>query len=176
MLPDVVKQIKLLVADALADVHTAMPGTIKNVDPSTGRATVLPAGQYKTTDGRAFDYPAISGVPLVFPSGAAQGVSVTYPVKEGDGCLLVIAEQSLDAWLYGGESNTDLKHDLTNAIAIPGLFTAAAPGFKQACDEGALVVVAGGTSLVVSGQGVTIKGNVTITGDLTTSGGTVRLN
>ena len=70
----------------------------------------------------------------------------------------------------------DLKHDLTNAVAIPGLYQKSPAKIANACSDDAVVVYAGETSVVVSKGGVAIKGNVTITGNLTTSGGTVRLN
>ena len=170
MLPDVVKQMKALVADALSDVHTAMPGTIKSVDPATGTATVIPTGQFKTAGGKSLEYPAISGVPLVFPMGAAQGVGMVFPVKEGDTCLLVIAEQALDAWLYGGESTSDLKHDLTNAIAIPGLFVKANKMAQEAISTASVIIYSGEKKITVSQRGIAIRGDLTVEGTISSTG------
>lgn len=171
-----VQAIKDTVRDALADVHTALPATIKTFDAGTGLASVAPAGKFKTVDGKALDYPVITGVPVVFQYSPTAGAGILFPVKAGDNCLLVIAEQALDSWLYGGESASDLKHDLTNAVAIPGLYQKPQAKIANACSDDAVVVYAGETSVVISKGGVAIKGNVTITGNLTTSGGTVRLN
>ena len=171
-----VQAIKDTINDALTDVHTAMPATIKSFDAGTGLALVAPAGKFKTADGRSLDYPVITGVPVVFQYSPTAGTGILFPVKAGDNCLLVIAEQTPDAWLYEGESAAYLKHDLTNAIAIPGLYQKPPAKIAKACADNAVVVYAGETSVVVSKGGVAITGNVTITGNLTTSGGTVRLN
>lgn len=165
-----VQAVKDTVRDLLGDVHTAMPGTIKTLDVSTGLATVLPAGKFKTGTGVELEYPAISGVPVVFPYSQTAAAGVVFPVKEGDGCLLVIAEQALDAWLYGGETTVDLKHDLTNAIAIPGLFTTANTFLKEAVEPGAVVIYSGPTKITVSKGSTTIKGDLIVQGNIQSSG------
>lgn len=106
----------------IANIHTAAPGTILSYDPGSGLATIKPLLKFKVPDGRVLDMPVIVGVPVVFPSGSGGNASVTFPLKSGDGCLLIFAEGSLDDWLKGGESEDLRKHDLTDAIAIPGLY------------------------------------------------------
>ena len=65
----------------------------------------------------------VTGVPVVFPMGAFGGV--TFPVQVGDTVLLVCSSSSLDAWLAGNggevDPQDDRRHDLSDAIAIPGL-------------------------------------------------------
>lgn len=111
----------------IANVHTAAPGTILAYDPGSGLASVQPALKFKVSDGRIIDMPVIVGVPVIFPSGSGGAASVTFPVVEGDGCLLLFAESAIDDWLKGGESDDLRKHDLTDAIAIPGLFNFGIP-------------------------------------------------
>lgn len=165
-----VQAIKNTIADALVDVHTAMPATIKSFEPGTGLASVVPAGKFKATDGKVLDYPVITGVPVVFPYSAAAGAGMVFPVKEGDGCLLIIAEQAIDGWLYGGETTADLKHDLTNAIAIPGLFTTANKLLKEAVEPGSVVIYSGNTKITVSKGATTIKGDLIVQGNIQSSG------
>lgn len=170
MAADFVKQIKALVADAVANIHTAMPGTIESIDTTTGTATITPAGKYKTSDGKEMDYPSIAGVPLVFPMGNSNLTGIVIPVKAGDDCLLIIAEQSLDPWLYGGESSVDLKHDLTNAIAIPGPLKKVNQKALDAATNNSVIVYSGETKLEVSQSGIAITGNLTVMGNISSTG------
>lgn len=165
-----IQQVKDTVKDALREVHTAIPGKIESFDPNTGLATVLPSMKYKCPDGTMLDYPHITGVPVLFPQGAGQGVTVAFPVKAGDSCLIIAAEQSIDFWMYGKETDTDLAHDLTNAICIPGLFAKANAAVKRACEIGGVVVDAGGTSLVVQKGSVAVNGSLTVSGSLSVGG------
>lgn len=79
---------------------------------------------------------------------------VAFPVKPGDGCYLVISEQSLDYWMYGQETGTNLKFDLTNAVAIPGLFAKANTVVAEACSQDAIIVDVSGTRLTVKSNGL----------------------
>lgn len=170
MKQEFVQRLQEMAADAVDGIHTAIPGTIESFDPSTAMAVVKPSMKYKKPDGSKIDYPSVSGVPVVFPQGNGMGAAIAYPVKPGDGCLLVVAEQSLDYWMYQMETDSELKFDLTNSIAIVGLFAAPGPGLQRACSENAVVITAGTTEIAVSQGGVDITGNVTITGDVTVSG------
>lgn len=170
MLQEFVQEVLNAGKEGLADVHTAIPGKIVAVDPTTGTATVLPVMKMKAANGTSLDYPQISGVPIVFPQGAAQSVSIAYPVLPGDGCLLIIMEQSMDYWMYGRETGTNLKFDLTNAVCIPGMFATPSPALMEAVATSSIVLQAGGTSLKVGPGGITITGDVTVSGDVRASG------
>lgn len=152
-------------------------------DPGTGLATVLPTMKFKKPDGTTVDFPQVTGVPVVFPQSMGQQATIAYPVKAGDGCLIIVAEQSIDYWLYGQETDTDLDFDLTNSICIPGLFAKANPVMAEACNGNAVVVDVKGTKVTVKGGSVqvdagtiTLNGNVTVNGNFTTQGGVVNLN
>lgn len=183
MLQEFVQAIKDSTQDSLKGIHTAMPGKVVSFDTTTGLAVIQPSMKFKKPDGTTMDYSQISGVPVMFPQGAAQGATVAFPVKAGDSGLLVIAEQSIDYWLYGQETDTDLAFDLTNAIFIPGLFAKANAVVKDACDQNAVVVDVKGTRLTVKAgkvqidaAEVAINGNLTVKGNFTTTGGVVNLN
>ena len=167
MLGEVTQQISDTIKAKLEGVHTAVPGTIVSLDTEKCTATVKPAMLFKKPDGTKISYPEISGVPVVIPQSAGQKVTIAYPIKPGDGCLIIAAEQSIDLWRYEQETSTDLRFDLTNSICIPGLFNKPNAALARACKTGALVIEA---------ENIQITGNVTINGDLTTSGGIVRLN
>lgn len=170
MMQEFVQQISDTVKRGISGIHTAMPGKVLAFDPAKCIATVQPAMKFKKPDGKTMDFPQITGVPVVFPQGAGQNTAVAFPVKAGDGCLIVVAEQSLDYWQYGQETNTDLAFDMTNAICIPGLFTKGNDAVQTACAENAVVLKAGGTVLKVAPDGVTITGKLTVSGEVVGSG------
>lgn len=113
----------------IANIHTASPGVILSYDGHL--ASVKPLNKFKVPDGRTIDMPVIVGVPVIFPSGSGGNASVTFPIAVGDGCLLVFAENAIDDWLKGGESEDYRKHDLTDAIAIPGLYNFSMPAIIE---------------------------------------------
>lgn len=170
MMQEFVQQIKDNVKLALSEMHTSLPAEIVSVNTKTGLATVLPTAKKVLPNGSSMDYPQISGVPIVIPQGAGQDVSVAFPVKEGDSCLLIISEQSLEYWLYGRETDTTLTFDITNAICIPGLFQEPPDSFLDACKNNSVIVKAGSTKLTVSKSGVSVSGSLTVSGSIRASG------
>lgn len=150
-------------------MHTALPGTIVSFNPQTGLAVVRPQMKYKTKDGQKLDYPDISSVPVVIPQANAQGVTIAYPIKAGDGCLLIMSEQSNDYFLYGQETDTDLKFDLSNAIAIVGLFRTVNQQLARACSMNEIVLANGNNVFSIGSSGVKIEGNLTVTGSVTSA-------
>lgn len=139
---------------AAGDIHTAVPATIVSFNPEKGQATVKPVMKFTTEGGNTMDYPQISGVPVLFQQYMDQKATIGFPVKPGDGCLLVVSEQSIDYWMYGQDTGTNLKFDLTNAICIPGLFTKANSVVAEACDQDAIIVDVEGTRIAVKQDGL----------------------
>lgn len=110
----------------LDGVHTSIPGKIVSYDPDTQEASVQILIKETLLDDREFEIPVIDGVPVVFPS--AGGGTMTFPIQKGDGVLIIFSERSLDNWV--GSNGSDIispldkrKHNVTDAIAIPGLTT-----------------------------------------------------
>jgi sirohydrochlorin ferrochelatase len=91
---------------------------------------------------------------------------MAFPVKKGDSCLIIVSEVELDSWRSDAESDGSLRFDLTSAVVIPGLLKKGNAISKKAAKENAVVVGAGDVTLTVSRKGVTIDGNLTVTGDI----------
>ena len=171
MLQEFVESIRKMVDAKINEIHTTMPGKIVSFDTATGLATVLPAMRFKLKDGTTVPYPQITGVPVLFPQGCGQQATIAYPVKPGDGCLIFIAEHSIEYWLYGQETDTDLSFDLTDAFCIPGLFQAANSVAERACRENAVIVAVKGTEVVVKKNEVAINApNILLNGDVQVNG------
>lgn len=165
MMQEFVESVNKVAKKTVSQIHTAVPAVITAFDAGKGLATVQPKAKFKKPNGETMDYPSIGGVPVVFPQ--SQNVTIAFPVKAGDNCLLVFGEKALDYWMYGKETDTELNFDLSNAIAIPSLATVGNAAMQMACDEDAAVVQAGDTVLKVKGDAVYIKGDLKVEGKIT---------
>lgn len=123
------ENIKRGVETRLKDLHTAMPGIIESFDPETQLASIQPAVKriFKTREENIevlnpTDLPLLINVPVIYPRGG--GFSMTFPVKQGDECLLVFCERSIDNWHETGkvrEPGAKRFHSLSDATAFVGL-------------------------------------------------------
>lgn len=165
MMQEFVESVNKVAKKTVSQIHTAVPAVITAFDAGKGLATVQPKAKFKKPNGETMDYPSIGGVPVVFPQ--SQNVTIAFPVKAGDNCLLVFGEKALDYWMYGKETDTELNFDLSNAIAIPSLAIVGNAAMQMACDEDAAVVQAGDTVLKVKGDAVYIKGDLKVEGKIT---------
>lgn len=109
-----------------ASLRVAMPAIVTAVDLSRQVVSVRPAlmGKLRGYEGQINEvqYPVLTEVPIAFPR--AGGLSITYPVKEGDECLVIFADSCIDFWWQNGgiqSTNDSRKHDLSDAIAVFGL-------------------------------------------------------
>ena len=108
-----------------AEIWTALPGIFQSFDPEALTAAVQPAirGEVpgETGAARAVDMPLLVDVPVVFPHGG--GYSLTFPIRQGDECLVVFASRCMDAWWQSGGVQSPAEgrmHDLSDGFAIPG--------------------------------------------------------
>lgn len=141
MMQEFVQQIENTIMEATYGIHTALPGTISEFDPASGMATIKPEGTVAMKNGKRLKYPSIVKVPVVFPQAGGQETVIAYPVKPGDGCLIIICENDLKPWMsHGKETESDMKFDLTNAVCIPGLFSEGNEAMQKAAEENAIIL------------------------------------
>lgn len=109
----------------MVDVHTCLPGTIvEYYGHKERKAKVQLAIKYKTVSGKIYEYPVIDNVPVMFQSSAS--FSLVYPLKKGDGVLVLFSETGMGNFLAGTgavESDTPDRFSLGDAIAVPGLWS-----------------------------------------------------
>ncbi len=166
----VVSQIENLVQEETNSMHTAIPGTILSFDKQTGRATVQPKGKIKMSETEYLDYPQLNDIPVVFPFCSSLSAGIAFPVNAGDTCLLIFCEQALDSWLGKGDTTSELKYSLTNAVAIPGLMKFSPDAAFEASDKQCLVVACGSNKIKVGKDKTEFSGNVVIDGNLDVKG------
>lgn len=186
----------------LLETHTAIPGIIDKFDAEKQTAEVRPALKVlyapdNEVAGKPQWVPATLcvDVPVVFPGNA--NYMLTFPVKQGDECLLVFAERCINHWFTQGgvqEQEELTHHDASDAIAVMGLRSQpnkitdfnnnnlqlrnADGDVVVTLDEnGKITVDVSGTTMLVEDGKVTIRadaikltGDVQITGDLDIKG------
>lgn len=99
-----------LVRSQLLDVNTCVPGVI--VSYENGKARVAPTVSKRFADGDVLDYPIIPNVRVCWPSFSGGQAGIKGPVKAGDRCLIVFAQQAVD------NSDDQRMFDLQDAYAV----------------------------------------------------------
>jgi hypothetical protein len=161
------ESVESVVKGLLAEIHTIKPGKIISYNKNTGLATIQPSGKYQTPDGRFMDYPQCHQVPVWLFEDPDGQISVSRPIKAGQGCVILFAETSLDDWYYKSRTSGQLRFDLTNAICIPGLFARPSTDTKEAIDGDAVIIRNGDSKFKMSKTtlDITVSGNVNINCD-----------
>ena len=155
------------------DVHVSMVGKIETFDPQTNRASITPVGKFTAPDWQEIPYPTIHNVPLQFPCGNGGKSGCTFPVKQGDTCIIVFADHQIENFLSGEKSDDMRNHSLNDAYAIPTLFSAPVPTLKSNPDDVCLFNDGALCVLKPSSLKITLTDGTTATfggGDLTVNG------
>ena len=158
-LADAVRQAVLY---QLGNIHTSLPAAIVEYDYEKQKASVQPLLNKSWADGTETPMPILNDVPVIFPR--AGGGSLTFPVRPGDTCLLVFIERSTDLWkTQGGQVTPDdnRKLDLSDAVAIPGLFPFSESSLADNNDD-MLLTYAGSKIRIKSSGDVVIETATTV--------------
>lgn len=109
-----------------AGMWTALPGIVQDFNPTERTCTVKPAIQARVSapDGSKswVTLPLLLDCPVHFPSGG--GYTLTFPIQNGDECLVVFSSRCLDAWWASGKISRQQvmrMHDLSDGIVFVGL-------------------------------------------------------
>lgn len=108
-----------------ASLWTALPGIIQSFDPGAVTCVVQPAlkGVVQNPDGTssAINLPLLLDVPVMYPRGG--GCTLTFPIIEGDECLVVFSSRCIDGWWQSGGIQLPMEirfHDLSDGFAFVG--------------------------------------------------------
>ena len=142
----------------LASLNTAMPAIVDKFDSEKKTCDVAPIFKKRYKNGDVTAMPVIQNIPVVFLQTINSIVSL--PIKRGDIVLLVFCQRSMDEWKTKGgvlEPVDKRKHDLNDAVAIPGVFPI---GKGLEADSAALKIQNGNLSIKVYENGkLEIKNN-----------------
>ncbi len=119
---DPVEQQREIMLMAAINLRVAMPGIIESYNPKTQTAAIQVAIRERINihgNEEWTEIPLLVDVPILFPR--AGGYSITFPVRQGDECLVVFTDCCYDAfWQSGGIQNQveRRRHDLSDGMAI----------------------------------------------------------
>ena len=122
-----VAPVKAAVDSMSSRIRVAMPGIIKSFDVKTQTASVQPALRERINLKGVLswvDLPLLPDVPVIL--FRAKDYVLTFPISEGDECLLVFGDMCIDAWWQSGDVQNQVekrRHDLSDAFAIVGLWS-----------------------------------------------------
>lgn len=109
-----------------SEIQTSTPAIIQSFDPIKRTCTAQPTIKSLLTglDGKKqwVQLPVIVDIPVIFPSGG--GYTLTFPIAQGDECLLIFASRCIDAWWYNGgiQNQDDVRfHDYSDGFALVGV-------------------------------------------------------
>jgi len=110
----------------LVQMHTCIPGYIvQYYGHSERKAKVQPAIKLRTIRNKVVNLEPIDDVPVLFPGSS--DFNITYPLKKGDGVLLMFSEASIGEFLTSRgnvvTADNPNRFTLTDCMAIPGLWS-----------------------------------------------------
>lgn len=174
-LGDATDQLRLLALMVSLNIRVAMPGIIQSFDATSQTATVqLAIRERVNINGNQewTEIPLLVDVPVLFPR--AGGYSITFPVSQGDECLVVFADCCFDAfWQSGGVQNQvdRRRHDLSDGLAIitgisqtNRLSGVSSNSLQIRNDAGSAIVEIAGTTININAGNITIGPDTTIDG------------
>lgn len=111
----------------------------------------------ENVDGQLFGIPELLDVPFFIIGGG--DFSMTFPIKEGDECLVVFADSCIDSWWQNGDVQNPIderRHDLSDGFALVG-FKSQKNRLENISDEAFQIRQGEDAPLEISDDAVTIK-------------------
>lgn len=107
-------------------IWTAMPAIVQSFNPAAMTCEVKPTitGLLRTPEGNysQVEMPLLLDCPVFFPGGG--GVTLTFPIKPGDECLVIFASRCIDSWwqLGGIRGQAEYRmHDISDGFVFAGV-------------------------------------------------------
>jgi len=126
--PSLADLLNLHKKDIMQSMNCHAIATVQSFD--SAKQTVTATINYKKTyyrgeDPVLIDYPLLVDVPAIFLGGGAS--SLTFPVAQGDECLILFNDRDMDNWFAGQAPlgvATPRLHSFADGIALVGLRSA----------------------------------------------------
>jgi Phage protein Gp138 N-terminal domain len=107
-------------------IWTALPGIVKSFNAANMTAVIQAAIQINVLQSDGSSLPTTISrcldCPVAFPRGG--GVTLTFPITNGDEGLLIFSSRCIDAWWQNGgvQPQSELRmHDLSDGCFYPGI-------------------------------------------------------
>ncbi|WP_404704981.1 Gp138 family membrane-puncturing spike protein [Yersinia vastinensis] len=112
--------LRILQSSISSQLRVSMPGIVQSFDADSVTCDIQ-IGIKGESGGESTNLSVLTNVPVIFPRGG--GVTMTFPIKAGDECLLIFGDRCIDFWHQSGdiqETVDEREHDLSDAFAIIG--------------------------------------------------------
>lgn len=119
--PSLASLLELFKTTLMSQLNCHQVGEIVSFDSSTQTAEVQ-IKMMKMVNGTLQDYAVLIDCPCVV-LGGGEG-RITFPIKEGDSCLVLFNDRDIDNWYAGGQKmlpRTERSHSFSDAIALVGI-------------------------------------------------------
>lgn len=158
---------------AAVSINCVQIGIIRAFDPATQLANIeIAMKQVKVIQGDGTkileNYPLLMECPVFVLSGGGSFISLS--VAPGDTCIVLFNDRNIDTWVNSGlvaEPGTSRLHDMSDAFALVGIKPASAPITNYLAD-GIRIFFGTNASIDMTDDGITMNGNVTVKGLLST--------
>ncbi|EKN3386025.1 translation initiation factor IF-2 [Yersinia enterocolitica] len=117
---ELAETLRTLQSSVSSQLRVSMPGIVQSFDADSVTCDIQ-IGIKGESGGESTNLSVLTSVPVVFPRGG--GVTMTFPIKSGDECLLIFGDRCIDFWHQSGdiqETVDERQHDLSDAFAIIG--------------------------------------------------------
>ncbi|UYK05165.1 Gp138 family membrane-puncturing spike protein [Yersinia enterocolitica] len=117
---ELAETLRTLQSSVSSQLRVSMPGVVQSFDADSVTCDIQ-IGIKGESGGESTNLSMLTNVPVVFPRGG--GVTMTFPIKAGDECLLIFGDRCIDFWHQSGdiqETVDERQHDLSDAFAIIG--------------------------------------------------------
>ncbi|PNM24236.1 translation initiation factor IF-2 [Yersinia enterocolitica] len=117
---ELAETLRTLQSSVSSQLRVSMPGIVQSFDADSVTCDIQ-IGIKGESGGESTNLSVLTNVPVVFPRGG--GVTMTFPIKSGDECLLVFGDRCIDFWHQSGdiqETVDERQHDFSDAFAIIG--------------------------------------------------------
>ncbi|WP_227728581.1 Gp138 family membrane-puncturing spike protein [Yersinia proxima] len=117
---ELAETLRTLQSSVSSQLRVSMPGVVQSFDAESVTCDIQ-IGIKGESGGESTNLSVLTNVPVLFPRGG--GVTMTFPIKAGDECLLIFGDRCIDFWHQSGdiqETVDEREHDLSDAFAIIG--------------------------------------------------------
>jgi hypothetical protein len=171
--PDLNRVLEAAKRDLSVKLNCVQIGVIQSFDTSTQLATVKIAMKQVTRinddDTREVrEYPLLLECPVITLFGGDAFLSM--PIQSGDSCVIFFNDRQIDNWLNFGDGQAPTvsrAHDISDAICLVGIRPLINP-ISDYLADGIRIYYSEAASVDLTDDGITMNGNVTINGILTT--------
>lgn len=118
--PTLASLLDLFKGNVMMEMNCHQVGEIVSFDSGTQTAEVQ-IKMLKMQNGIIKDFPILIDCPCVV-LGGGEG-RLTFPIKQGDSCLVLFNDRDIDNWYAGGQKmlpRTERKHSYSDAIVLVG--------------------------------------------------------